>query len=753
MAELASGFVLDEGETLVMEIEAEPWALGFNRIIHFIGQMIRFSTLMLGFWVRRDIMTTRLRPASSRMTLFGGFIFKYIALISGFWMRRDVLVTKIVTILLALASNRVALFIGFVLKYIALIFGFRTKRFFVITDKRVVEMWTKFVCWCIPMERQIQNVTLGSVEKTGYIQTKICYFFWSVNCLYYRATTTWTFIQMKDADEATALKAIDAFYAVICTANTDNKIDNQTSNQIDNQANSQTDSQVTTPVNIVKPSRRPEAFLAVGNTVGSPQTATKNNLLLPIIIGVAAVLILSVAGFFVLGGRNLNLSNAGSYLEGKIQTVSASSSRDVLQTPKLEPIKITKKELFYIPIMSGNGFYKYVALDGKEITEAKYIRAYIFQEGKALVQRKDSLWSYIDMSGNPIGGVYKQALSFKDGTAWVNDNGAIKALGSNGKAIKTLPNDIISVWSFYDGIALFSMDGGQGYLDKNLNVIGDGRLFTDGNRFQEGAASVMCDNGKYGYINVAFDLVIDCIFDEAKVFKNSMAIVKRGNGWGVINKRGDYIFGPFSGVEVINTDDNMFKFKRDGKWGWLNSEGEIIIPAVYEEIMSFDDRDIAPVKQNGLWGYIDKNGDYVIDRQYDIAYPFFNNRAVVKIDEQFVTVDKNGMIDLRTGSQRIDPSYWNFINSGVAGGPRIMSTEPSFKCDASGLSDAEKIICRSVRLAELDKKTNDRYKRLSGTNRSGMISQKDFLANRNRCRTVDCIESAYESRNEEFDDL
>jgi len=400
--------------------------------------------------------------------------------------------------------------------------------------------------------------------------------------------------------------------------------------------------------------------------------------------------------------------------------------------------------------MSGNGFYKYVALDGKEITEAKYIRAYVFQEGKALVQRRDSLWGYIDMNGNPVAGVYKQALSFKDGMTWVNDDGTIKVLDSNGKITKTLPDNILSVWSFYDGMALFSMDGGQGYLDKNLKAIGDGSLFADGNRFQEGAASVMCDNGKYGYINAAADFIIGCDFDEAKVFKNSRAIVKSGNGWGVIDKRGNYIFGPLSAVEMINPDENMFKFKREGKWGWLNAEGAIVIPAVYDDIMSFDDRDIAPVKQNGMWGYIDKNGNYVINRQYDVAYPFFNNRAVVKIDEQFVTVDKNGMIDLRTGSQKIDPSYWNFINSGIAGGPRIMSAEPSFKCDAPGLGDAEKMICRSVRLAKLDKETDDLYKRILRSDKSAASSQKEFLAKRNKCADVNCIESAYERRYEEL---
>jgi len=326
------------------------------------------------------------------------------------------------------------------------------------------------------------------------------------------------------------------------------------------------------PSGMPEPEAKPEAVLAVGGDAG--KTKAKNTMLLPFLAGAALVLILGAAGFVVLSGRGLKWGGASGV---KTETVSASSP-EVLKTSKLEPIKVTDKELFYIPVMSGNGFYKYVTLEGKELTGAKYIRAYVFQEGRALVQRGDSLWGYIDMSGNPVAGAYKQALSFKDGVAWVNDGGAIKALNSNGKFIKTLPDDILSVWSFYDGMALFSSNGGQGYMDKDFNAIGDGSLFADGNRFQEGAASVMCDNGKYGYINAAADFIIGCDFDEAKVFKNSMAIVRSGDGWGVINKRGNYVFGPLNSVEMINPDENMFKFKRDGKWGWMDSKGAVVIP-------------------------------------------------------------------------------------------------------------------------------------------------------------------------------
>jgi len=412
----------------------------------------------------------------------------------------------------------------------------------------------------------------------------------------------------------------------------------------------------------------------------------------------------------------------------------------------LKPINITKMEMFYIPIVGKNGLYKYTTLEGKDLTEAKYLRAYVFQEGRALVQHTDSLWGYIDTKGNSIASGYKQALSFKDSVAFVNKNGNIKVLDLNGNEIRTLPKDkdINSIWSFYEDFAIISINGSQSYIDKNYNLIGGGKYFLDGNRFQERVASVMCNNDKYAYINSNAGFITKCIFSEAKTFRNSKAIVKVDDRWGVINKQGNYIFGPYNDVEMIIPDDDMFKFKRkNGNWGWLNSNGKIAIESYYEEAMNFDDRDIAPVKQNGLWGYIDKNGKYIINRQYNVAYPFFNDRALVKINDNFVTIDRREIQDLRTESSKIDPSYWSLINTGTVGGPRIMVVEPSFKCPSS--IKVEKMVCQSAKLAKLDKDMDELFKKWK--NDKGVTSsQKKFLADRNRCSTMNCIESAYKNR-------
>lgn len=49
MAGLASGLVLATGETLVMEIEAELWAVSSNPIARLIGGINKFIAMLLGF--------------------------------------------------------------------------------------------------------------------------------------------------------------------------------------------------------------------------------------------------------------------------------------------------------------------------------------------------------------------------------------------------------------------------------------------------------------------------------------------------------------------------------------------------------------------------------------------------------------------------------------------------------------------------------------------------------------------------------
>jgi hypothetical protein len=141
-------------------------------------------------------------------------------LASGLMLAEDEkLVMEIEAELWATSSNPIARFFGAVNKVIAMIFGFRKKGYLVITDKRVVEVSTQISCWCITAGRQIKYVLPSSIKEIGYDRAATCGCCCPAYHLYYESFTQRTAVLLKDADEAGALKATNAFYAAIAHAN------------------------------------------------------------------------------------------------------------------------------------------------------------------------------------------------------------------------------------------------------------------------------------------------------------------------------------------------------------------------------------------------------------------------------------------------------------------------------------------------------------------------------------------------------
>ena len=68
-----------------------------------------------------------------------------------------------------------------------------------------------------------------------------------------------------------------------------------------------------------------------------------------------------------------------------------------------------------------------------------------------------------------------------------------------------------------------------------------------------------------------------------------------------------------------------------------------------------------PVEQNGEWGYISRDGNVVIEPQYDRAYPFYENRALVRQGGQFGFIDTSGSPVIPIGFSRA----WHF-SEGIA---------------------------------------------------------------------------------------
>jgi len=84
--------------------------------------------------------------------------------------------------------------------------------------------------------------------------------------------------------------------------------------------------------------------------------------------------------------------------------------------------------------------------------------------------------------------------------------------------------------------------------------------------------------------------------------------------------------------------------KIENKWGYINDKGKIIINPQFDEAFLFSD-DIALVKVGNLYGYISEDGRFLIDPVYIGATCFDNGLALVVKEDGYPTfIDEEGKI-------------------------------------------------------------------------------------------------------------
>ena len=178
------------------------------------------------------------------------------------------------------------------------------------------------------------------------------------------------------------------------------------------------------------------------------------------------------------------------------------------------------------------------------------------------------------------------------------------------------------------------------------------------------------DDGKWGYIDNTGKLVIEPHFDMADEFYDGCAIVQvkdigveeAGVKYGVIDTSGKMVVKPdytyickydegITGALVEN-DEAAYNFQ----YCLLNTKGEVLynLPEDIEIIsMLFDGIDI-PTQSEGmisvrnvyteLYGYMDSHGKMIIPCQYYEGYPYTEGLALVRTQEGYQYIDKNGKV-------------------------------------------------------------------------------------------------------------
>ena len=180
----------------------------------------------------------------------------------------------------------------------------------------------------------------------------------------------------------------------------------------------------------------------------------------------------------------------------------------------------------------------FIDVKGKLITPLKYSYVWDFSEGLALVKEVDDSSYYIDKKG-------KKSQQKNIGSEFFTEGFSPKQIrGEEFWGGPPLPDSSLVVWS---------------YINSNGELATD-KEFEEAGYFSDGLAIVK-NNGKYGVINTAFNIVIDCKYDNLYEADVDLFTAKVGDKWGLIDSTdkviADFIYGniaPFSeGLAPVST--------------------------------------------------------------------------------------------------------------------------------------------------------------------------------------------------------
>jgi hypothetical protein len=319
---------------------------------------------------------------------------------------------------------------------------------------------------------------------------------------------------------------------------------------------------------------------------------------------------------------------------------------------------------------------------------------------------QDGKWGYINRSGEVvIKPQFDSAQPFAEGLALVRYPARKKPpkpgektpelvegmgfIDQTGKVVIELENPLhLNGESFSEGLTKYwTWDADKGNLYGYIDTSGKVRIkarFTYAWSFVDGLAAVCIEWQKCGFIDKTGEFVIAPKYRVNMSFSEGLALAGlEYDTIGFINKSGEMVIEPQFG----NLVGTMFREGLSsvayphGRFGYINTEGAIVIPMQFEMAQPFSEG-LAAVRINSKWGYIDKSGKFVIEPQFRGAGPFaeglapvgFSDSAMRPVEEEATGfIDKQGkmLISLRfdtasgfvNGIARVNvDSKWGYID-------------------------------------------------------------------------------------------
>ena len=329
--------------------------------------------------------------------------------------------------------------------------------------------------------------------------------------------------------------------------------------------------------------------------------------------------------------------------------------------------------------------------------------------------KKEGLY-YVDIDGNIASGRYEVATSFENGVAVhkdSKDDKEIYYLNTDFKIIGERKYNFDSIVSgVYNSEAIFTTFGDDSIdiLDKDMKIILSVPYNAEGNEYIRHCSGVVGANGlfpirdnasgKWGYMDISGNMVIEPKFDKAEPFNEDNVAVVYDSGlelYGVIDSGGNYKIEPsFNDIKLYGSNMALVMNEKEDKYaayfvdmdgkklsdekydinvgaemhavdgcipvknlqcfcGYINLDMSPLTELKYTENFNFSNGMAVVVNQDGLYGYIDSTGKEVIPCQFESAGDFGeNDLASVKLNGKCGLIKKDGSFYIEPNYDRIE---------------------------------------------------------------------------------------------------
>jgi WG containing repeat len=239
-------------------------------------------------------------------------------------------------------------------------------------------------------------------------------------------------------------------------------------------------------------------------------------------------------------------------------------------------------------------------------------------------------YGFKDAFGNTvIDAQYDEVRSFCDGLAAVKKAGKWNYINKFGE--KVVGGDFTEVRDFNENIAPVKIDKRWTFVDRTGKQLCAPQFFHAG-YFSGGLApvTVLDANGNLnaGYADTKCAIAIAATYDETAPFGKSVAAVKKGDKWGLVDRTGKLVY-PLSIDEFQGTSfaTGPLAFRVGAQWSFFREDGTQLT-GFFDEVAPFSEG-LAAVKYNGIWGYINQSNQWAITPRFVSAYSFNGGVASV----------------------------------------------------------------------------------------------------------------------------